>query len=127
MRLRRAIALGLAFIMLIGCTKAIDVPADRFEAASHVEGVSHLIELNNGASYAAREFAMTDSTLVILKLNHTRDMYTSKKVPVTLRSEDIKAIKRLELNREKSFFFLAGTGLLTVLIITFLTLDFSSN
>jgi hypothetical protein len=103
------------------------VPQDQFETASHIEDETHVITLNNGTAYAARRFSVTDSTVVILKLKRTVDAHTSEKVPVTLRRQDIKSVQRLELDRDRSFFLLVGTGLLAALVAAMATFEIPSS
>jgi hypothetical protein len=96
--LRRAVALALAAVTLAGCTKTVEVPRDQFQAAAATD-VNHRIDLTDGTYYIVGQFSVTDSALVIEKLNGGDLRYGETKLPITLSFGEIESISRLEAKK----------------------------
>lgn len=112
--MRRAIALVLTALMSTGCSKAIEIPRDQFEAASRDDSMRHRIELVDGTRYAVVRFSVTDSTLVIEELHRTDERRKKTALPLTIPIADVKSIDAIDIHEGRTF-LLAAT-IVTVVV-----------
>lgn len=115
--LRRSIALILIVFMAAGCSTAVEVPREQIESGTRRDDGIYSIRTVDNEKYAVRSFSMTDSTLVIEKLNATDARYKKAELPIILARDHVRAISKYELARGRSFFLLAGSFLLIMAII----------
>lgn len=118
---KRAIGLLLIAFMVTGCSTAVEVPREQIESGTRRDDGIYRIRTVDKAKYDARVFSLTDSTLVIEKLNATDARYKKAELPIVLVRDDVVSISKYELARGRSFFALSGAFLLIMAIITFLT------
>jgi len=74
-------------------------------------------------AYTVKEFAVTDSTLVISKLGGSDKRYGDAKLPIALPLRDVKSVDRLETDTGKTFLVAMGGVLFAVLVIGLATWD----
>ena len=95
---RTGVVLIAALLATSGCTKAVDVPRDRFEMAGATPETTHRIRMKGNAEYTARWFSVTDSTLVITELSPADPNYRLLRPPIILPLDDVESVSRLESN-----------------------------
>ena len=112
----RSISFILAAFVFAGCTRAVDVPLYQFEveAQSHE---SHRFTMKDNTQYVVDQFAISDSTVTIMKWNLADTRYKHVELPVVLNRRDLKFVEKLELDQGKSFYLVAPIGLAVLLII----------
>ena len=115
--LRRSIALILIVFMAAGCSKPVEIPRDQFEAATREEHARHRIQMVDGSYYTVQRFSLTDSTVVVEKLNPTDPMYKRTALPIVVPLGDVESISKYELDKDKSFFALVGAGAVALVFI----------
>jgi len=54
--MQRTISLVLILLMIMGCSRAVDVPRDRFEMAGATPETTHRIRMKGNAEYTADGF-----------------------------------------------------------------------
>src|SRR5262245_37664798 len=115
--LQRAVALVIAAMIVTGCSKAIEVPRDQFEATATRKHANHRINLVDGSRYSVKQFAVTDSTIIIEKLNPADSRYNEAKMPIVLPISDVESISRLDLREGLSFAIVATAGVMLILLM----------
>jgi hypothetical protein len=121
--LRRSIALILIVFMAAGCSKPVEIPHDQFESAAREEHARHRIQKIDGSHYTVERFSLTDSTVVIEKLNRTDARYKRTALPIVVPLSDVESISKYELDKDRSFFALVGAGAVALLVIAMATLS----
>ena len=114
--MRRVVALLIIALTATGCTRAVDVPLYQFEAASQSHE-SHRFTMKDNTQYVVDQFAISDSTVTIMKWNLADTRYKHVELPVVLNRQDVKFVEKLELDQGKSFYVVAPIGLAVLLII----------
>jgi hypothetical protein len=91
-----ATALVLIALMATGCTRVVEIPLAQLEGTAPDHKGKYRISTIDGSSYIARGFALSDSTIVIKKLDQDDERYRTAKLPVTLALRDVKTFEKLE-------------------------------
>ncbi len=125
--LRRAVAVILAVSLFAACTKAVDIPRDDFESAAKAESAHHRIELKDGSEYIVNEFSLTDSTMVIEKLNGGDLRYNEAKLPIVLPIGDVESVSRLETRKGPTTAILVSAAVVIVGFVIIGNLDFPAT
>jgi hypothetical protein len=112
----RSISFILAALVFAGCTRAVDVPLYQFEAEAQSHE-SHRFTMKDNTQYVVDQFAISDSTVTIMKWNLADTRYKHVELPVVLNRRDVKFVEKLELDQGKSFYVVAPIGLAVLLII----------
>jgi hypothetical protein len=99
-----------------GCTKAVDVPRERFEAASRDPSKTHRVRMESNAEYVVRHFSLTDSTLVIHELSPADANYRLSLVPIRLPLADVQSVERVESNNVLPVVVIGGIFVMLALI-----------
>jgi len=73
--------------------------------------------MKDNTQYVVDQFAITDSTVTIMKWNLADTRYKHVELPVVLNRQDVKFVEKLELDQGKSFYVVAPIGLAVLLII----------
>ena len=73
--------------------------------------------MKDNTQYVVDQFAITDSTVTIMKWNLADTRYKHVELPVVLNRRDVKFVEKLELDQGKSFYLVAPIGLAVLLII----------
>ena len=115
--LRRSIALILLVFMAAGCSKPVEIPRDQFEAATREEHARYRIQMVDGSYYTVERFSLTDSTVVVEKLNPTDARYKRTALPIVVPLGAVESISRYELDKDKSFFALVGAGVVALIVV----------
>jgi hypothetical protein len=114
--MRRVVALLIIALTATGCTRAVDVPLYQFEAEAQSHE-SHRFTMKDNTQYVVDQFAISDSTVTIMKWNLADTRYKHVELPVVLNRRDVKFVEKLELDQGKSFYVVAPIGLAVLLII----------
>ena len=114
--MRRVVALLTIALTATGCTRAVDVPLYQFEAEAQSHE-SHRFTMKDNTQYVVDQFAISDSTVTIMKWNLADTRYKHVELPVVLNRRDVKFVEKLELDQGKSFYLVAPIGLTVLLII----------
>ena len=121
--MRAAVALvTAAAFLLAGCSKAVNVPANKLAPSTDWEGLYHVKTTTD--QYTTRHFSVTDSTLVITKLGGSDKRYGRIDLPITVPLGDVRSVEKLETHAGKTT-ILVITGALLIGAIFFLSADFS--
>ncbi len=126
-QLRRLICVVLIAGMTTGCSKAVEIPRDQFEAAAGEESARYRVEMTDGSQYTVERFSLTDSTVVIEELGPSDERYKRAVLPIVLPLGDLEAIARYEFDKDRSFFALVGAGVVALAIIFLATFELPSN
>lgn len=105
-----------AVLMLSACTKAIDVPAEQFEAASKDNSNTYRIRLKRNAEYRVQQFALTDSTVVISMLSPADQSYKTTPLPLVLSRDEIESIARTESSNVVPLVVVGATFTMIILL-----------
>jgi hypothetical protein len=101
--------LGALLVALLGpaCTKVVRVqPEDGGEA---VHATVYRIRTTDGKRYAATEYAVNDSAIVVVSLETDRPPGADDAdVPFTIPRNEIESIDRVSLNRDRFFYVASG-------------------
>jgi len=89
--------LVLISIFVTNCTRTVDVPLTSVEEASRKEG-RYQIEMDDASRYIARGFAVTDSMIIITRLDEHDTRYMRNMDPISLPLRDVKSVQSLEQN-----------------------------
>lgn len=116
--LRCSIVLILIVVMATGCSTTVEVPREQIESGTRRDDGIYRIRTVDKEKYDVRIFSMTDSTLVIEKLNATDARYKKAELPIVLARDNVSAVSKYELARGRSFFALAGSFLFVMAIIS---------
>ena len=73
--------------------------------------------MKDNTQYVVDQFAISDSTVTIMKWNLADTRYKHVELPVVLNRRDLKFVEKLELDQGKSFYLVAPIGLTVLLII----------
>ena len=114
--MRRVVALLTIALTATGCTRAVDVPLYQFEAEAQSHE-SHRFTMKDNTQYVVDQFAVSDSTVTIMKWNLADTRYKHVELPVVLNRQDVKFVEKLELDQGNSFLVVAPIGLAVLLII----------
>ena len=114
--MRRVVTLLIIALTATGCTRAVDVPLYQFEAEAQSHE-SHRFTMKDNTQYVVDQFAVSDSTVTIMKWNLADTRYKHVELPVVLNRRDVKFVEKLELDQGKSFYVVAPIGLAVLLII----------
>ncbi|HEX6792129.1 MAG TPA: hypothetical protein VF247_12525, partial [Candidatus Krumholzibacteria bacterium] len=93
MPVRPAIRSSARFLILLvllgGCSRAVTVSPRELAPASRWTGRYRIITVDD--SFAAREFAVTDSTIVITELNSSDSRFGRTRMPLTVPLRDVRS------------------------------------
>ena len=73
--------------------------------------------MKDNTQYVVDQFAISDSTVTIMKWSLADTRYKHVELPVVLNRRDVKFVEKLELDQGKSFYVVAPIGLTVLLII----------
>jgi len=118
----RSISFILAAFVFAGCTRAVDVPLYQFEAEAQSHE-SHRFTMKDNTQYVVDQFAISDSTVTIMKWNLADTRYKHVELPVVLNRRDVKFVEKLKLDQGKSFLAVAPLGVTLLLMIGIITSD----
>src|SRR5512139_3491639 len=104
--------------MLAGCSGAVEIPREQFEAASHDTSTSHRIRTKEGSEYVAAQFSLTDSTVVIGRLSQADYLYTSRRVPITVARQDVVSIAAVQSNELVPVIVVGSVMALAAVLVT---------
>ena len=121
---RRGLSFVLIAFLMTGCSKAVVIPPGEIESASREEHGNYRIQMADDSYYLVRRFTVTDSTVVIEKLNGADSRYRSTIVPIVVARSDVQSISKLETRHGASFAVVATVGVLVILIVAIATADF---
>lgn len=82
-------------MIVSGCGGYVEIPREKFEAASHEEAIHRVLE-RSGEEYLVNHFTLTDTTLVIMSLAPNDRRYHRVVRPIELPLDDITSIQRVE-------------------------------
>lgn len=77
--------------------------------------------MKDNTQYVVDQFAITDSTVTIIKWNLADTRYKHVELPVVLNRRDVKFVEKLELDEGKSFLVVAPIGLVVLFIVLLAT------
>jgi len=120
--MRRVVTLLIIALTATGCTRAVDVPLYQFEAEAQSHE-SHRFTMKDNTQYVVDQFAVSDSTVTIMKWNLADTRYKHVELPVVLNRQDVKFVEKLELDQGKSFLAVAPLGVTLLLMIGILNSD----
>jgi len=103
-----------------GCMRAVDMaPA---EVASRPEWQGQYQIRTTDDRFLVRQFQVTDSTLVILRLNGADGKYGRLKLPAALPINNVRTVASLETDPMKTGFAIVGAiGLVAAIILLIVT------
>ena len=106
----------LSVLVLIGCSKAVELPRDQIanQPESHI---GYRIQMVDGSRYSAKRYSVTDSTLVIEKLNPSDSRYKKVSVPIALPITSVQSVSKLELKEGASFAVVATFGVIMIMLL----------
>lgn len=114
---RRSLTVILVVTLIVaGCTKAVDVPREQFEATSHAPTGLHTIRTTDGSVYTVLRFSVTDSTLVIQSLDQSDGRYKKVALPIVLLLGDVESMETRDW-RDRMFFVLVGLGVVVFIVV----------
>jgi hypothetical protein len=90
----RIVALVLIVSLLTGCSKAVVIPREELTRDEYRRVGSYRIKLHGWNEYHARQFTLTDSTLVIAELDKGDDRYkrTRHDMPIVVPLKDVEYV-----------------------------------
>jgi hypothetical protein len=93
----KRLAAALVMVHLVtGCTRAVEVPKQRFDAASHETSKTHRITPKAGAAYLVERFSVADSTLTVEVLNPKDVRFGEVVLPISIPMANVESIQRIE-------------------------------
>ena len=97
----RTISMVLVVLLLVACSRAVEMPRDQLEAQEASKVGSYKVRLHGWNEYNVRRFSMTDSTVVIEELQDFDDHYKLKKhdMPIVVPLEEVEYIAVMETNK----------------------------
>lgn len=100
----------------MGCSEAVEIP--REQIANQPENhIGYRIYMVDGSHYSAKRYSVTDSTLVIEKLNPADVRHKKVAVPIVLPLADVQSVSKLELKEGTSFAFAATLGVIVIMLM----------
>ena len=79
--------------------------------------------MKDNTQYVVDQFAISDSTVTIMKWNLADTRYKHVGLPVVLNRRDVKFVEKLKLDQGKSFLAVAPLGVTLLLMIGIITSD----
>jgi len=93
----RLITAPLVIAMIAsGCGGYVEIPREKFDAASHDESAIHRVVLRSGEEYLVNHFTLTDTTLVVMSLAPNDPRYQRVVRPIELPLDDVASIQRID-------------------------------
>jgi hypothetical protein len=88
------ISLLVVALMLTGCSKAVVIPREQLTRDDYRKVGNYRIKLRGWNEYHARQFTLTDSTLVIGELDKGDDRYNRLKhdMPIIVPLKDVEYV-----------------------------------
>ena len=94
--LRRIVASLVIATIVSGCGGYVEIPREKFDAASHDESAIHRVVLRSGEEYLVNHFTLTDTTLVVMSLAPNDPRYQRVVRPIELPLDDVASIQRID-------------------------------
>jgi hypothetical protein len=103
-----------------GCMRSVEIPRNDVQASHQWHGYYQIKTTHD--QYTVKEFATTDSTLVIAALSNADRKYGRIDLPLSVRWDDVQSVSRQEVNAPKTVLIVGGTlvvaiGALVALIV----------
>lgn len=86
----------LCALLAAGCSRAVDVPREQFEAASHENADEYRINTRQGRTYIAQQYAVTDSSLQISTLVPSELSDQLMPAALSIPLEDVVTIQKVD-------------------------------
>lgn len=107
----------------MGCSKAVEIPRADYEMASKDPKGRYRVKLVDGASHYVEHYTLTDSTIVMVKLNPNDAYHKQRRETIMAPRADVASIAKYELARGQSFVVLSSAFVLGMLIWGLSTMD----
>ena len=106
-------------LLLLGCSRAAEVPRSELTAEEYRKPGSYKVRLHGWNEYNVRRFSMTDSTVVIEELLVHDDHYKLMKheMPIVVPLEDVEYIGVIKTNWWATAGFVAFVGAVAGFIV----------
>ncbi len=119
------VAVIMSALMLMGCSKVVEIPRADYEAASQDSRARYHIQMADGTSHNnVVHFTLTDSTIVMEKSSPTYSPHKQINETVFASRDSVKSISKYELARGQSFVALSGTFLFVMMIASLQSIHF---
>lgn len=115
----RKLAFVLVALMLMACSRAVEIPRDQVGAREYRKPGSYKVRLHGWNEYNVRRFSMTDSTVVIEELLVHDDHYKLKQhdMPIVVPLEEVEYIGVMRTNWWATAGFVAFVGAMAGFIV----------
>lgn len=109
----------LVALLLVGCSRAVEIPRDQLEAQESSKVGSYKVRLHGWNEYNVRRFSMTDSTVVIEELLVHDDHYRLMKdrMPIIVPLNEVEYIGVIRTNWWATAGFAAFVGAVAGFIV----------
>ncbi len=111
--IRRAIALVLVPLVAVACTRTIDVPVQQLESSRNVT-TPYRVTMKDGTQYRARQFTVTDSTLVIKDLLPSDPRRDEATLPIVVSLDDVASVQKSDTT---AWFWVGGVVVAAFIVV----------
>jgi hypothetical protein len=110
--LKQVISVFLATLMAMGCTRTIDIPLHQVESMRDPKTPCR-VTMRDGTQYRVREFAVTDSTLVIKNLTPSDAYHDKAKLPLVVPLSEVTSVQKSEMTE---WFWVGGVAIVVLFV-----------